>query len=573
METDLTWNNSRGYYEGEFATTAGLWKFDRVEIPNGVNDQGDTLYNTIRIASAGAPVFTLIPPEPPSYNSIIADTRQYLPEGESAKLSVTLKDAGAATVFAKLVKVDDNGNPVAGVSPIYQQAIKGDPTTMTVNGVDVTYTPYTVNLDVGGLWRMEEVSAFDAVDKNKVHHPIPENGVTDDTSFRKGIVFNAETTRGEENQYAPPTVAVLRQNDISVSLMYAADVFPYQTEMADGTKVGAFGKDSSGKITALFMDSHQLSSGKITMILNDSNNLIRDGYFPISNVSLDYVYGSNNGNTAYGGYSSNNTSISEGKIFKNMAFNGSGMNFSLAESVVFQYATQYKPASVYFDISYEYNGATKTEAATNITPLRGGYNIEVYSLAPELKWTAVNPDVNTTIYYINQDPKTTYDYGLGALFTDDVKVSESVRKSTKNTISSDQYTATVYFQGKLKSESGCDGSGTKYYVDGGGFTASKATLAISRIANVAFNCSVTFAGKTISYGEGSFSNSATFSFSNSSRTSTQTIGKTQVMGSLSNKIARVPVYQAPEISQITITCNDVTYTVTLDHAVKLVNNY
>jgi len=401
LETDLTWNNSRGYYEGEFATTAGLWKFDRVEIPNGMNDQGDALYNTIRVANTDAPVFTLIPPDPPSYVRSGGETRQYLAaDAEAAALSVTLKDAGAATVFAKFIKVDDNGNPVAGVNPIYRQAVDPVDTSETIDGVAVSYTTYTVNLDVGGLWRMEEISIFNALDKNQVNHPLPESGVNDEESFRKGIVLNAETTRNEENPYAPLTVAVLKASmvtNISFTNQATGNV------LVDSTRgVLTLGKDANGNLTKTLLAEQKLSAGAIKVRINDTENLIGRGYFNINDVAFAYEHGSNvsEDGTTYGGYT--DARFPAGTELALMSFTkdaGSNTNFTLAANDVnYQYATRYLPNKLTFKVM-EADPGKETITITDQEKLSETYkafDLEVWSKRPTVKVTGVNPGVGTT---------------------------------------------------------------------------------------------------------------------------------------------------------------------------------
>lgn len=544
LETDLTWNNSRGYYEGEFATTAGLWKFDRVEIPNGMNDQGDTLYNTIRVANADAPVFTLIPPDPPSYVRSGGETRQYLAaDADAAALSVTLKDAGAATVFAKFIKVDDNGNPVAGVNPIYRQAVDPVDTSETIDGVAVSYTTYTVNLDVGGLWRMEEISIFNALDKNQVNHPLPEGGVTDEESFKKGIRFNAETTKNEENKYQPLTVAVLKASmvtNISFTNQAAGDT------LVDSTRgVLTLGKDANGNLTKTLLAEQKLSAGAIKVRINDTENLIGRGYFNVSDVAFAYEHGSNvsEDGTTYGGYT--DSRFPAGTELALMSFtkdSGSNTNFTLAANDVnYQYATRYLPNKLTFKVM-EADPGKETITIDDQAKLSEDYkafDLEVWSKRPTVKVTGVNPGVGTT-FTVNTGASKTNPQGYAQT------------EGVSNSLSA--YEAIVYIKDDGEALWGATHS----------YTLPKVKLTLSDMPSSFTNAKAFFPN------EANAEYDKTYTFTPSALTQENSIGGTK------SYWGNVPIYAAGKqtVTKITVQVNSsLSLDVELSHPVTILESY
>ena len=367
LYTSLVYNSGEKCYEGEFPVESGTWKFSHVTIEMGASQT-----NTLVKVNADAPVFTVVPPTPPSYVENIAESVQYVSASGSATFTVSLKESGSAAVYAKLVNVDKREDVLYVLGTLD-------------SFVNETYN-YIFDMP-GGLWELESVSAFGVFDINQNYHAIPET--IDDESYVTGIIFNADNTNGA---FVSRTVAVLYQNDISATFDFsnAADyVDTYR-------KTVELGKNGQGTVTATFMQQHTLANNSVTVTINDSNNLIGRGYFSISDVSLSYKYGNivDENGVSYGGYTSdaydglNGTNVGTFK-FINQSASKFTLNSDGENAVNFQFAAQYTPDVLKYRITSSHN----EDVDNNVTSgYSGAYKIEVYSNAPTVTITDITMD-------------------------------------------------------------------------------------------------------------------------------------------------------------------------------------
>ncbi len=351
----LVWNSGEEYYEGEFPVESGTWRFKQVDIRLGT---GQT--NVLKNVNSDAPVFTVVPPTPPSFVATGGNEIQYVASStDSATVTATLKDSGSATVYAKLVK--DSGEVSYALGTL-------------VSSSNETFN-YIFNVPAG-LWEFEGISAFGVFDSDQNYHAVPQT--INDESYATGIIFDSATTNGT---FENITVAALRQSDISVSFNYE-NAAP---RVNANEKTVELGKDKDGNVDATFMESHVLPSGSVTVKFNDTENLIQRGYFSVSEVSLSYKYGSTTDRNGklYGGYTSDAYNSLNGKNVGTLKFDKNNRLSSEGDNAVaFQYAAQYVPNEFKYILTYTDSEGKQEKAITSNAD--GAYKIEVYSKAPTL---------------------------------------------------------------------------------------------------------------------------------------------------------------------------------------------
>lgn len=366
LYAELFYNSGAQQYEGEFPVESGTWKFSRVSI-RATESQESHLFKV----NTNAPVFTVVPPTPPSFVENDAETVQYIGANGSATMTVSLKESGSAMVYAKLVNADDEDDVVYSLGTL----------ASSVNDI------FNYVFDVpDGLWKLESVSAFGVFDANQHYCPIPET--INDTSYANGMVFDSSTTSGA---FEAMTIAVLNEENLVVNFDFSK-----ASNVVDATnKTVKFGKDNNGTTVSLFMQQHSLANDSITVNVNDKNNLIGRGYFSISDVSLSYKYGSqtdSNGAT-YGGYTSDSYEGLNGTNAAVLKFaSAGGAKYTLkndGSAATFQYAAQYTPDIFKYTVKSSHNDAVNnTVSLTNV----GAYKIEVYSKAPTVVITDISMD-------------------------------------------------------------------------------------------------------------------------------------------------------------------------------------
>lgn len=370
LYSSLVYNAGHQYYEGEFPVESGTWKFSYVQIR-----QGSDQVNNLLKANVDAPVFTVVPPTPPSYEENSAESVQFVDLNGSATFTVSLKESGSATVYAKFVNADNEKEEIFVPGTLYS----------FVN--DIYNYIFTVP---GGLWKIESVSAFGVFDANQQFHPIP--ATMDEDSYQTGMIFDAATT---DNRFVERTVAVLSEEDISVSFDFAkaSDL------VLANKKIVQLGKNQEGTVTGTFMQKQKLSDKGVVATVNDRFNLIGRGYFSISEVSLSYKYGNttDENGALYGGYSSESYNGLSGTNVGALQFvSDSGSRFVLQSddttALNFQYAAQYVPDLFQYRLTSSHNDAIDKRLSTTE---HDAYKVEVYSKTPTATVSGVTPTASS----------------------------------------------------------------------------------------------------------------------------------------------------------------------------------
>ncbi|MBQ4047693.1 MAG: hypothetical protein IJC93_04925 [Clostridia bacterium] len=377
LYTALTWNSVEEYYEGEFRVEAGIWRFQNVKITMG---EGEGTTNTLTSVKGTTPVFIIIPPTPPSYLQTGGDATQYTTGNNGGSVSVSLWNSEAATVFAKLVKLDLNGREIAD-SAVYVPSVGMVSSEGTLNGETAKYYTYTFPVESSGLWKIESVSAYNVIDASMTLHRLPDDGVVDtEEEYQSGLLFGGA-------EFETRSVAVLKESDITLEVVYTDAGFTSENTVS---KTGYYGKDhSNGMVSGVFMQSYTIPAGGIEIRFTDKSNsgLLNSKYFTLENVKLGYKYGSGNSDTTYGGYTSGDAAIQSGLPFQTLEFSGSANNvYRLSAPVTFQYAAKYTPSEITFDVKPT-SGAVNSNVINSADKLRGEYTIEVWSNAPTVAIT------------------------------------------------------------------------------------------------------------------------------------------------------------------------------------------
>ena len=413
LYTDLRWNDSTGRYEGEFDVQAGIWKFDKVVVYAGEQT------NNLKTVNTDAPVFTIIPPTPPTFSNGEADGVQFVKTG-TGTAKATLRNSEAATVYAKFVRRDTRSG-----GAYYVVA-----TGMAQTGENL-YT-YTFGLD-SGLWELVSVSAFNVIDSNMIVHALPTDGngqvkaVETEEEYMSGMVFDLTT---------PLSAAVLLQGDVNISISYAGDAFDSVTDGA--VKVGNFGKNSSGNVTSAFMDSHSIAQGAMTVRFSDTYGLIGT-VFTVTDITLYYDF-EKTPDATYGGYTSAEsvwTSFSPGKL--SFTAGDTPGAFTNSAPINFQYAGRYAVENATNDKAIDFtvswtgaDGSTKTANASQAP--NGAYAVEVWSKAIAVNITAVTPNtqVPTRITYTSIGSYTLTEEKTNAIDAANNSVTAYAKASTSS---------------------------------------------------------------------------------------------------------------------------------------------
>ena len=376
LHAKLNWDTVE-YYKGEFPTHAGTWNFNRVVVKRGEN------VNTLTRVNDDAPIFTVIPPTPPSFVSTSTESKSWFLENESDSglVEVVLKEASSAVVIARVVDKDDSSN-VHYISP---EALPDGSyyytTTGTENGVDVAYQHFLFAVPEDGLWELDAVSVFNVFDNNNTLHPLPEGGVNDEDAFKSGVIFDENTV----DNYDAIEIAVLSKSNVEAEFDFSAA----SSVVHNSDKVVTLGKDANGNITSTFMQTVNVNNGGITIVFSDENDLISRGYFDIGQVKLEYKFGALD--VKYGGYSRDGmvTGQSVGK-FENFS-SSDGVTFTLSNNtdINFQHAAKYVASALEFTVTSEYDPDINVDSSLNP---EDAYAIEVWSKVPTVLISDITMD-------------------------------------------------------------------------------------------------------------------------------------------------------------------------------------
>lgn len=344
MNTDLTWNAAVGYYVGELhPDAAGIFKFSAVTV-------GD---NTVTNATT-SPTFTIISPEPPSYDSFQPQEYQFAPNAGDGKMNAKLKYSSTATVMAIIADAAGNTYEVQGTP---------NSTDTDTNITEWFFTVPTVNSTQDGYWTMQEIRVWNYYDAdgNYISAEVDEEG---------NLIAN-----GERDE--PLVFDMLGEN--------------YTTKVVQTVNV-SFPEGQSKDFSGQFLDTHTISGINVNLY-DFENQAIKN----VTGMKLVYDY---DGNTKdYGGYTSDSVSATSG-IFT-IELSGTSINFVQTDAQTVQYAGTYTPASFSFTV----NGQKNYTFSDNKMPANVP-SFTVSSVAPTVTITGVSTNASTDRYYLSSTPSS-----------------------------------------------------------------------------------------------------------------------------------------------------------------------
>lgn len=442
MSTELKWNGSTGYYEGEFHTEmAGIFNFSNVTVGS----------NTITAVTT-SPTFTILSPQPPEYYAANIVDYQFVPD-KTAKMSVQLAYSASATVQANIRNLKTGElYPVIGTL--------GSTSFETVDGKPINEQLFmipVVNGEQDGYWQLESLNIWNAYDKNGNLYTQDSPLVMDVTD--KGIVTKAVS---------------------SVKISFAEDLSK------------DFGKDANGNVTSLFMEEHTIS-GLHVDIKDFEGEAIRG----INGVTLKYAYG--NDSVEYGNYSSSaaEEDVPNFSVILE-AGDSDGTHFVQNGVQTVKYAGSYTPT-----LMYSVNGSNPYIAKNWSGTLP---KITVSSVAPSVTISAISPtgtySVDKTAPLEDSYTQTSASWGRK---TTNWTLNASHVSNYTPKVSNDKLTADVYFECIHAAETnwsstGYGVSGQRYhaYWDGGSNIGNPSvTLNLSKIAGFSSATLDFYSGKTI----------------------------------------------------------------------------
>lgn len=353
LDVNLKWNSSTKYYEGVFSSEPGVFEFSRVEVYIG---------DTVSVISRAdtSPVFTIMSPEPPSYDSVQYSGYQYSPEGK-ASVNVLIKQSSAASVKAYFKNLN-TGEVLSSDGNGY--ATEDDEATYIWNFV----VPKDNDGNQDGKWQLMYVELADVYDAS-------------------GMIYTEE---------APMVMDLENKNIITTVLQTIVATF--------GDKLSKeYGKDANGNVTGAFMQSYNIEGMNVT-ITDGSGNAIKLDEFGISvkDVVLTFTY-TNGSSQEKGGYTSSSltNATSGATISIPLADSGDGKKFVQSETKQIVYAGEYT-ATLSFKVGNNVASGYSVSGMPTMT---------VWSVAPNVKITAaqysnksggtstITDGTSTTVYY------------------------------------------------------------------------------------------------------------------------------------------------------------------------------
>ncbi len=341
LDAKMTWN-PKGYYEGAFESSAGIFTFDRVEVKIG---------ETVSVISRATeyPTFTILSPEPPKYESVTFSDYQYSPEGNAA-VTATIQFSDTASVKGYFKNLDKPGEDLIGV----EGAGAKEDGSSTVNW---QFAIPKINDKQDGNWQLVEIELWN--------------------------VYDADGNFYTEEQ---PMIVDLESEKIETKVVQTLTI-SFEQGLSQN-----FGKDTNGNVTGKFMKSYTISG--LSVQIMDFENMPING---IKNVTLTFTY--NNDSGAYGGYTSASLTNTAADFTISLADDGSGTYFAQSGSQTIQYAGSYTTT-----FSVMVGNTTVTYSGDKLpvnTP-----EFTVSSEVPSVKITArsnyrssTNDDTSATVYY------------------------------------------------------------------------------------------------------------------------------------------------------------------------------
>ena len=346
MDTDLTWSDELGRYTGVLImTNAGSYHFHRIAFED--SSMGD-IYSSVN-----PPVFTAIPPVPPSYYADSAKSLHYqFAPDNNAVLRMRLANAEAARVYAEIICMNDNKK-----------------TGYAVGEIDTTIPEETVMIDG------EESKVYEYVFKIPVDNISGQDGEWQiknlyfQNVYVDGVLYgvNGDPTKGYK-------MDVSDKGTHETNGIYSYVVSKVNPVITQKNDKGEYVHYTGQSFTGAFMESYTVSD--VVLTLADWKGAPFQG---ISDVKWTNTYDPATSGK-YGGY----TGVEyTGAVIALTDQDNKHTTFLLANQT-FQFAGEYKSQITFTanENEYTYDGPTHTVSSTK----------------PTVTISGVNPEGDTTAY-------------------------------------------------------------------------------------------------------------------------------------------------------------------------------
>lgn len=493
LDANLTWNASAGAYVGEFLIeAAGTYRFSNVKVGT----------NTITAATADTNSIQVMPPDDARYmqNDPHTEEYQYAPS-KNAKMTVAIAYSSAATRVEAVIDVNGTEYTVPGIMGAEDTEHQTE---------DIT------SINLWNFWQVKQA------EETEDRQPLPEGRWTLKSITLYGVYYDGtyhDDETGVKVDLSGENITTKVVNEIVVTL--------------SGT---------SRNFTGYFMDDHKVND--VTVTVADYEGQPIAGIAAVSDIKVSYQHGAVGLDSKYG-YTGGGTAAVTNST--SSLKSGSQTVYQIGE-LNFREAGLYTQATVQFRLGEDTITAGKEGTGTVLKYVVGGNQsdnaprFEVTWTAPDVKFTATNPEVNKR-----------FDGDTNNSKSDVEAVYNRIRADKSSTVNLGKGEAGYYMESHYQaSYSSCFGTITAY-------TQSKATAQLN-------NAGTKFTKATFTVPSKNYPNQnldMVFSFTQSSLSNQQNVGgksgdSRRVLGSTT-------------ATTIVLECNGVSYTVKLAHQLDVYN--
>lgn len=362
-DTDLTWMGT--YYEGDIPNPGpGIWQFVSVTV------NGDII-----TSATTSPTFTVMPAEPPDYVGYATSVQYLYKPSNDAFVSVDIAYSATATVLATFKNLDNNTLiPVQG--ELDPEGADEDEDGRPINRWNfVLPSGSAVEGAQDGNWQLVDLSIWNYYE-------------ADGTYVEAELDENGKLVEGGKRD--DPLVVDLADKNHKIKVVVTINVNFAPNQGKD------FGKDSTGKITGVFMEEHTISG--LNVVISDFENKPIEG---VSAVTLKYTY--QNNSEAYGGYTGASLTNALADFTVNLVADSSGTKFVQATPYVIKYAGSWLTTFSYKvgETEYTFSGQTLPAnvpkfTVSSVTPTAMILGTDTYANASH---TATSANVPVDMYY------------------------------------------------------------------------------------------------------------------------------------------------------------------------------
>lgn len=371
-DTDLTWMGT--YYEGDIPNPGpGIWQFVSVTV------NGDII-----TSATTSPTFTVMSAEPPDYVGYATSVQYLYKPSNDAFVSVDIAYSATATVLATFKNLDNKTLiPVQG--ELDPEGADEDEDGRPINRWNfVLPSGSAVEGAQDGNWQLVDLNIWNYYE-------------TDGTYVEAELDENGKLVEGGKRD--DPLVVDLADKNHKIKVVVTINVNFAPNQGKD------FGKDSTGKITGVFLEEHTISG--LNVVISDFENKPIEG---VSAVTLKYTY--QNNSKDYGGYTGASLTNALADFTVNLVADSSGTKFVQSAPYTILHAGSWSTTFSYKvgETEYTFSGQALPANVPTFT---------VSSVAPTVKITGASygsassetastfTDTTTTVYAYQYETKST----------------------------------------------------------------------------------------------------------------------------------------------------------------------